>query len=370
MAEKLKILEMTAHHKLKSGTPILMARLAIGLQRAGHHVTCLFNGESEDFDMLRQEGVAVKVVPSDRVRVNGSTAKSILRLRSFLRRGKFDIVHAHDSQALDNLLLASVGLNLNIVVSRGFMKKLNTYNAMKYKLKKVRRIFVVSKAVQERMQESGKIGEDNKFFVFHGMLDKQAFEMTSTLREELGISPQESVIGIVTNESDIKGADFLLHAFEKILVAGSTAKLVLAGVSKAYVEKHVQNKTVLEHIYPLGFRKDIPNILKGLDLFVFTSRGEEALGLTIAEAQMAGVPVIVMKSGGSAEIVQEGVTGFVIEKANITHLQERIEWMLSHDTERVEMGEAAKKYAEVAFSMAEATRKAEEVYYSLCKNLR
>jgi len=365
--KRLKILEMTAHHKLKSGTPILMARLAIGLQKAGHDVTCLFNGESEDFDVLREEGVKIKIIPSDRVRVNSTTARSIVRLRTFLRRNRFDIVHAHDSQALDNLLLASLGLNITIVVSRGFMKKLNSYNAMKYKLSKVRKIFAVSHAVQKRMEESGNIRDKSKFFVFHGMLDEVQFEVVSTLREELGLTNSDKVVGIVTNESDIKGADFLLKAHEKMVKSGKEQKLVLAGVSGEYVKRYIQDEKVLSTIFPLGFRRDIPNILKGLDLFVFTSRGEEALGLTIAEAQMAGVPVVVMQSGGSAEIVREGVTGFIIEKGNVEQLVEKLDWMLSHNEERVLMGINAKKYASSAFCVPEATKSVEKVYFGLLK---
>lgn len=367
----LKILEMAAHCQLRSGTPILMARLALGLKRAGHDVSCLFNGdvfvEKSDFDFLREEGIKVKIIEADRVRVNGSTAKSIIKLRNFLRKNKYDIVHAHDSQALDNLLLASVGLDVTIVVSRGFMKKLNRYNALKYKLGKVKKIFVVSNAVKERMKKSGKILDDSKFVIFHGMLDTKSFELESNLRAELGISSKEKIIGIVTNESDIKGSDFLLQAYENAWKSGERYRLVLAGVTPEFVKKYIADEAILSSISALGFRKDIPNILKGLDIFVFTSRGEEALGLTIAEAQMAGVPVIVMNSGGSAEIVLEGKTGFVIEKGNIAELQEKISWLLSHESERVEMGIAAKLYAEEAFSMEEAVKNAERVYNGLLR---
>lgn len=353
---------MAGHHQLKSGTPILMMRMAQQLTQRGHHVTMLFNGNSSDVEQLKSSGSAVHVIASDRMRFNKEIVISILTLRKFLKEKQFDLVHAHDSQALDHLLMASVGLNVPIVVSRGFMKPLRRWNAYKYRLRRVRRIFVVSNAVKKRMQMSGGFSLDHKFVIYRGVLEAKKFQGHSLLREELSLCQETTLVGIITNESFLKGADLLITAHANMIAQGATHHLVLAGVSKEFVYRYVQDEAVLKTIHALGFRRDIENILTALDLFVFTSRGEEALGLTIAEAQMAGVPVIVMNSGGSSEIVEENITGVVIEKESVDALEKTLNILLKDPLRRKTMGKAARLYAQALFNPETEGQRLEEIY--------
>src|SRR5262249_17868053 len=73
----------------------------------------------------------------------------------------------------------------------------------------------------------------------------------------------------------------------------------------------------------LGFRSDIPEILSELDVFVLSSVSE-GLPLVALEAMAAAKPVIVTRSGGPQEIVEDGRTGLLIPPADSDALTEKI----------------------------------------------
>ena len=79
-------------------------------------------------------------------------------------------------------------------------------------------------------------------------------------------------------------------------------------------------------------------------VFVLPSMSE-GLGRVVVEAMATGTPVIGSQVGGIPEMVEDGVTGFLVQPGDETMLAERLRWILEHPDEAWEMGRRAHAFA-------------------------
>jgi glycosyltransferase involved in cell wall biosynthesis len=100
----------------------------------------------------------------------------------------------------------------------------------------------------------------------------------------------------------------------------------------------------------LGEREDVPDLLATSDVFVLSSRWE-GLPRAIIEAMFAGLPVVATDVGGSAELVENGATGFVVEPRNPRALAEGLQKLLDDPMLRRKMGEAGRRRALECFDI-------------------
>lgn len=91
----------------------------------------------------------------------------------------------------------------------------------------------------------------------------------------------------------------------------------------------------------------------------------ELLGLVVLEAMMSGTPVIASAIGGLPEIVQHGVTGFLVEPGNVAELRERLSEILSDSHLTARMGQAAREVAMECFTWEACAARCVEAYREL-----
>ncbi|MCS7230249.1 MAG: glycosyltransferase, partial [Candidatus Kryptonium sp.] len=114
-------------------------------------------------------------------------------------------------------------------------------------------------------------------------------------------------------------------------------------------------------------RSDIPNILSQSDIFVLPSRWE-GLPLTIIEAMMAGLPVVASNVGGVSELVDNGVTGFLVPPGNVEVFVDALKTLVDNESLRQEMGKAGLKKAFEKFSLDNMLSKTNEVYWEVLRS--
>lgn len=92
-----------------------------------------------------------------------------------------------------------------------------------------------------------------------------------------------------------------------------------------------------------GFKsgKEKAEELSRADIFIYPSL-KDTFPLVLIEAMEFGLPVVSTREGAIPEIVQDNVTGFLVEKNDPGGLAERIEYLINHPRERLEMGRAAR----------------------------
>lgn len=126
-------------------------------------------------------------------------------------------------------------------------------------------------------------------------IDLEKFKFNHKIREavrkdlKLG---DELVIGNVAGFRDVKNHPFMIQVMDEVVKTHPNAKLLLVGDGQLMpeIQKLVETKGLENNIIFLGSRTDIPQLLQGMDVFLFPSK-YEGLGISIIEAQAAGLPV-------------------------------------------------------------------------------
>ena len=102
--------------------------------------------------------------------------------------------------------------------------------------------------------------------------------------------------------------------------------------------------------------------MDGLDIVVHPSVEPEGLGQTIIEAMMAGKSVVVSAAGGSAELVEDGVTGRLVPPGDASALASAIADLLSDPAKAAEMGRRAREVALERYDIRTTARAIEDIY--------
>jgi glycosyltransferase involved in cell wall biosynthesis len=114
----------------------------------------------------------------------------------------------------------------------------------------------------------------------------------------------------------------------------------------------------------LGNRTDIAPVYGMLDIVVVSSR-YEGCSRTILEAMAMGKPVIATATGGTPELVQDGITGVLVPPANPSALAEAIMRVIGDPEEGIRMGSCGRGRAEADFSLQRMVSRVLQVY-GLC----
>ena len=116
-----------------------------------------------------------------------------------------------------------------------------------------------------------------------------------------------------------------------------------------------------------GLRNDMPQIFNVLDVLVLTSDAE-ACGRVLIEAMASGRPIVATNTGGTPELVPDGVAGILIPVHKPKALSDAVMQLLKDNKRMHEMGLAGRKWAERNFSIEENVKRIEQVYKELLKS--
>ncbi|MEB3357731.1 MAG: glycosyltransferase family 4 protein [Synechococcales bacterium] len=116
----------------------------------------------------------------------------------------------------------------------------------------------------------------------------------------------------------------------------------------------------------LGWRDDIPELMRNSDLFVLCSTNE-GIPYAIHEAMHAGLPIIATAVGGVPDALEHGKTGFLVAKNDILDLQRWIEYCLLHPDQRRSLGANARQAARAKFSITEWSAQYNQLFARLCQ---
>ena len=140
--------------------------------------------------------------------------------------------------------------------------------------------------------------QDPRAQILHNALDLKPFELLCQdrlkLRKELGLPIDGIVLGHIGRFELQKNHRKVLEIFSRLVKLQPTAHLVLVGEGslESEVRSSMKSLGLQDHVYMLGVRSDIPELMGALDLFLFPSLFE-GLGIVLIEAQAAGVPCLV-----------------------------------------------------------------------------
>ena len=185
-------------------------------------------------------------------------------------------------------------------------------------------------------------------------------------RRRYGIPADAIVITQVSWLIPEKGVDDLLEAAKEVTAAEPRAHFVLAGdgAHRPNLERRAQELGIAGRVSFTGVVKD--PLLEGLyhasDIVCQMSRWEEVFGYVNVEAMACSKPLVGTRAGGIPEIIQDGVTGFVVERRDAAAMAARILELLRDPKLRRRMGEAGRAVCREKFELRSNVARVIEMY--------
>jgi len=223
-------------------------------------------------------------------------------------------------------------------------------------------ITTVSQALRDYIHEAYGLPFERILCIPNG-IDPLGPPDPSITRASLGLGGGIPLIGTVARLDEQKGVDLLIEATHIIINKGVRMGLLIVGDGPMRDELilRARRKGLAEEIRFVGFQRNVQDYLSLLDIFVLPSRWE-GFGISIVEAMAAGLPVVAAGVGGIPEIVEDGRTGFLIERDNIHALADRILYLLKNPSAREEMGERGRERYTSLYTASIMSRRYQEVY--------
>lgn len=251
---------------------------------------------------------------------------ALLRLRAYFKERRIDLVHTHSSKAgvLGRLAARLAGVPVVVHTIHGWSfnptqspARRRFYTFLERLLAPLtdRLIAVSSRDVDKGLAHG--IGRRGQYVVLHSGIDIERFARPArdrdAVRRELKAGPATILVGTITCLKPQKAPlDFVRaaaaahreHPDLRFFIAGDGA---LAGE----LRREIRRLQVEDVVLPLGWRRDVVDLLHAMDVFLLTSLFE-GLPRVVLQAMAAGVPVVATDVDGTPEVVQHGRSGLLV----------------------------------------------------------
>ncbi len=336
-------------------------------RRRGYQVTFMTGG-GELAEEIRKTGVKTLIMPGlmagKRNLIN--LCKILLELRKVIREEHVRFVYGMNT--LSTLLAYFAGgrkrkqiIYLNTLVGSGrnwFHKRMPFCHT------------VCSENQRAMLIKEGFSG-DKLYVNYPTTLDMGKFVPENYSREkmriELNIPETALVVGAVMMNS--KGSSSLWKVMNRLMEEFSSLYFVFVGSSWKFPQnrERIDSEEKKTRVCILGVRRDIPNILAGMDIFshLLDATEYETFGMVITEAMAMGKPVVASSIGGINDIVAEGESGYLV--SDDEEYYKRIKELLENTEKRQQMGRFARNLCVEKFSVQRHVDRLETLFAQLSK---
>lgn len=297
----------------------------------------------------------------------------LTRMVAYLRRGKFDVVHAHDLWS--NLIGVAAGKLARvpvIVTSQRDLSHAGWYQSRRKKW--LRRAQNASSTVltNARTIREGLVGGEGlaagKVRVIYNGVDLDRFHSSPSTRARLfpGMERAKLIVLVGNMHTDVKGQPTLIAAAPEIVARFPQARFVLVGdgEKRKDFEATAQAAGVSGNFMFLGRRNDVADILAACDIAVLPSAAE-GMPNAVLEYMAAGLPVVASAVGGNLEVVADGETGLLVRPGDAGALGQALLRLLADDVLALRLAGEGRELVEQKFSFERLTREVGALYEEL-----
>jgi len=382
----IKVMRVIA--RLNVGGPALhVAYLTSGLAERGYETTLIagdvakgeesmaFVAEDEGVEVVRLMGLSREIAP-----LRDLTAA--LRLAVEIRRVRPDVLHTHTAKAgavgRTAAILAGRARPRVVVhtfhghVLRGYFPRLGTLVFRLIERLLARRtdaLVAVSPQVRDDLVEL-EVAPRQRFTVVRLGIDlepRTATDFASTeLRRRLGIGPERFVIGWFGRMTAVKRTDDLVDVLVAVRARGVDACLLLVGdgTDRVRLEERAHDAGVARDVYSLGYQREVAGWYAASDAVVLTSVNE-GTPVTIIEALAAGRPTVATNVGGVADVVRDGVDGFLVDVGDVDTMAARLAELAADRRLGARLGKAGQERVLGRYAVTRLVDDIDRLYRSL-----
>jgi glycosyltransferase involved in cell wall biosynthesis len=188
---------------------------------------------------------------------------------------------------------------------------------------------------------------------------------------ELGLPVGGPVLLNVARTAPQKGLLYAVRAMPRVLERHPDAHLLSVGATTdpQWVERLKEEIAALglgRSVHILGARRDVPELLRACDVFVFPSL-YEGLGIALIEAMAAGCACVTTRTGPLPEVVRDGVDGLLVPPGDAEALAAAVNRLLDDPARRAALGAEATRSALARFQPQQAADRLTEIYESVAQ---
>jgi glycosyltransferase involved in cell wall biosynthesis len=189
----------------------------------------------------------------------------------------------------------------------------------------------------------------------------------ASLRRALGLDPARRYIACVARFHPVKDHAMLLRAFAIVAARHPDADLLLAGDGKLRDDlAHQAAEAGIEsRVHFLGIRRDVPELLRAVDIFALTSVSEAA-SLTVLEAMASHLPVVVTAVGGNPEMVRHESEGLLVPRGDHAACADALSRLLADPALARQLGDAGRRRVEERYQLSRTIEAYHRLYRKLC----
>ena len=336
-----------------------------------HFKSAGFGYKGPSAEVARMVNSEVKYIDLKRI-VSWTALNALFEIRSYIKEKEIDIVQTfHPMGDFYGTIAAKLSGLSRIVSNRrdmGFNKSYKMIIAQRPVNRLVSNFVVPSEAVKKKIISSERICP-SKISVIRNGVDLNVFRVKSSSKKalhQIGVEPNEFVVGIVANLYPIKGVEYFIRSIPLIKRRIENVKFIIVGGGslRAELEEMAQRIQVRESVIFTGNRSDIVPILTCFDVFVNSSLSEGSSN-AIIEAMACRLPVVATNVGGNPELIAHGESGLLVPAKDEHSMAEAIIRILNDEPLRLKMGTAARSFAERNHDLSTMMRALEELYIGI-----
>jgi glycosyltransferase involved in cell wall biosynthesis len=300
-------------------------------------------------------------------------------LRRMVRAFRIDVVHMHSTRdAWQCLLLGGVlRKRAVLVLSRHLAspeKARKTDPLHRLLARRLDAVVAVSDYIRGNILQTYRI-ESGKVRVIRYGLGPEVVgseERARSLREDFGVPNHGFLVGVVAQLTPDKRQDLLVQAARPVLERFPACRFLIVGgtVQRSYEEeirRKISEADLTGKVLLTGFRNDISDVMRALDVLVLPSRAE-AFGLVLLEAMANGRPIVGSRSGAVPEIVHHGENGLLFAPDDPEALAREVMVLLASRETLDQMGKAGERMFRTRYTLENEVDSTESLYRTLLES--
>ena len=283
-------------------------------------------------------------------------------IRKIIREKAIQVVHGYQAVEGVHLHLATLGMPAvkRVLSFQGFIPDAKNRRSLRFLIPRMDANLYVSRGLQNWLADVDGLNTQLNARLLYNGADPARLEPTGrSVRSELGIGPKTKVFGMIANfyRDPRKDQATLARALPAVFASLPESVCLFAGKTEEGAEEKLElcrsicsEAGILDRVFFLGGRSDVPDILRELDVFVFSSL-QEGLPVALTEAMLAGVPCVVSDIGPHLEATDDGRVALAFRTGDAADLAEQLSKILGDERIQEELASNAAHFATANFSI-------------------
>lgn len=323
--------------------------------------------DGKEVKQMRQQGMEVILADLHRSLNPWQLLQSLFNLQKVLRQADYDVVHLHFGvpSLIGRCLALVMRKPIWIYQSHGYSLSYNTSTLGKYTYLAIERLLkwpvhlalFQSHEDIEIARRYRLLDEAQMVYLGNG-IDTDYFQAPSRPTQA-----DKTIFGMVARFEPIKNHQLLLDAVKHLRLINPNFKVLLIGQGELQTEiaAKIAAHQLQDWIEIRAYSTDMASFYQELDIGLLTSFGE-GLPRALLEPMACAKPVICTDVKGSREAVKDQQTGFIVPLDQPQALATKMQWLMEHPSERIQMGLAAREHVLENFAVQQVLERLASIY--------